>query len=157
MIVNEENDDQMASEPYDRGIAETRRMIDDPLTYAIIGAAQKVHGALGPGFVESTYQKALAKELVNRAIPFAAQPEYEVYYEGTCCGTYRPDMVVCEKVVIELKAVSRLAREHIAQAISYLKASGLGLALLLNFGAPSLQCRRLENRKKTNPPNPRIP
>jgi len=150
-------DDSERSKADDGDVAGTRRRIEDPLTYTIIGAAQKVHRALGPGFVESTYQKALSKELVNRKVPFAAQPEYEVFYEGLCCGTYRPDMVICDRLVVELKAVSNLAGEHFAQTISYLKASGLPLALLLNFGAPSLQCRRLENRNNMNPQNPKIP
>ena len=133
------------SQPDDPGMAETRKMIRDPLTYAIIGAAQKVHRTLGPGFRESTYQEALAKELLDREIAFESQPEYEVVYEGVVCGTYRPDMVVEKSVVLELKAVSALAGEHVAQTISYLKAAGLRTALLINLGAPSLQWRRFKN------------
>ena len=121
------------------------RAMRDPLTYAIIGAAQKVHMTLGPGFTESTYHAALSKELMLQEIPFQTQQEFEVFFEGTLCGTYRPDMVVGEKVVVELKAVSELAKEHRAQTISYLKASGLSRALLLNFGAASLEVRRLIN------------
>jgi len=129
----------------DRDVAETRRMLQDPLTYAIIGAAQKVHAALGPGFTESTYQAALCKELMIRDIPFQSQPEYEVFYEGTLCGVFRPDMVVHGQVVVELKAVSALSKEHRAQTISYLRASVLSTGLLINFGGPSLEVRRLKN------------
>ena len=143
--MGELDDNSEHSQPYDPGIAETKRMIRDPLTYVVIGAAQKVHRTLGPGFRESTYQQALAKELLDRKVPFASQPEYEVVYEGVVCGTYRPDMVVEKSVVLELKAVSALAGEHVAQTISYLKAAGLRTALLINLGAPSLQWRRFKN------------
>ena len=129
----------------DRDVAWTRRMLQDPLTYAIIGAAQKVHAALGPGFTESTYQAALCKELMLRDIPFQSQPEYEVFYQKTLCGVFRPDMVVYGQVVVELKAVSSLSKEHRAQTISYLRASELPTGLLINFGAASLEVKRFKN------------
>ena len=138
-------DDSERSKADDGDVAGTRRRIEDPLTYTIIGAAQKVHRALGPGFRESTYQQALAKELLDRKIPFASQPEYEVVYEGVLCGTYRPDIVVDENVVLELKAISSLTKDHMAQTLSYLKATGLRTALLLNFGTASLQWHRFRN------------
>ena len=122
---------------------------DDPVnafTYAIIGAAHKVHGTLGAGFTESTYHKALSRKLMLTGISFESQREFEVFYEGTLCGTYRPDMVVEGKVIVELKAVVDTIKEHRAQTISYLKASGLPVALLINFGSSSfLQVRRFEN------------
>ncbi len=121
---------------------------DDPinaLTYAVIGAAQKVHGTLGAGFTESTYHKALSKELMLNGISFESQREFEVFYENMLCGTYRPDMVVEGKVIVEPKAVVDTIKEHRAQTISYLKASGLPVALLINFGSASLQIRRFEN------------
>jgi len=123
----------------------TRRDVDDPITYGIIGAAQKVHRTLGPGFKESTYQKALSKELMIRNIWFVSQPEYQVFYEGVLCGTYQPDLVVCDTVLLELKAASTIAAEHKAQTLSYLRASGLQVALLINFGAKSLEYRRFVN------------
>ncbi|HUS46922.1 MAG TPA: GxxExxY protein [Phycisphaerae bacterium] len=129
----------------DAEIIRTRQAIRDPLTYAIIGAAQKVHSALGPGFAEATYQAAMQKELMNRKIPFESQREFEVFYEDTLCGTYRPDLVVADRVIVELKAVRELARDHWAQALSYLKASRLPAALLLNFGRSSLEVKRLKN------------
>ncbi|MCY2931890.1 MAG: GxxExxY protein, partial [Planctomycetota bacterium] len=112
--------------------------VDDPLTYGVIGAAQKVHTTLGPGFVEATYQRALSLELVARKIPFDTEREFEVFYNGVLCGTYRADMVIGGTLIVELKAVTDLAQEHFAQTISYLRASGLQLALLVNFGARSL-------------------
>jgi GxxExxY protein len=132
-------------EARERSLGTDGKQLHDPLTYEIIGAAQKVHRTLGPGFAESTYQAALAKELRLREIPFQQQQEFEVFYEGTLCGTYRPDMLVADKVVVELKAISELGSEHRAQTISYLKASGHRLGLLLNFGSTSLQVRRLRN------------
>jgi GxxExxY protein len=119
--------------------------IRDPVTYEIIGAAQRVHGILGPGFTESTYQAALERELSMRRVAFESQKQFEVRYEKTVCGTYIPDLVVAQEVVVELKAVDEFAAAHLAQAISYLKASGLRKGLLINFGAPSLQVRRMAN------------
>jgi GxxExxY protein len=122
-----------------------RAAIRDPLTFAIIGAAQKVHRTLGPGFKESTYQHAMEVELRICELRFSLQPEYDVKYEGVLCGKYQPDIVVENRVVLELKAVSALADEHIAQALSYLRASGLPVALLINFGSKSLTWKRFQN------------
>jgi len=80
-----------------------------------------------------------------KEVGFVSQPQYEVSYEGMLCGTYQPDLVVYDTVLLELKAVSALAAEHKAQTISYLKASGLPVALLINFGATSLEYRRFQN------------
>jgi GxxExxY protein len=124
---------------------EVQRGVDDPLTYGLIGAAQKVHRTLGPGFKESTYHKALTKEFMIKDIAFASQPQYQVYYEDMLCGVYQPDLVVMNTVLLELKAVSAIAPEHRTQTISYLKASGLQVALLINFGARSLEYRRFQN------------
>ena len=131
----------------DRGNGETasEAKIQDPVTYAVIGAAQKVHRTLGPGFVEATYHNALMKELTMQEVPFDSQREFDVYYEGTRCGTYRPDLVIENRVIVELKAVADICKEHRMQTISYLKASSLPTALLINFGAPSLEFRRLAN------------
>jgi GxxExxY protein len=122
-----------------------RTTVRDPLTFAIIGAAQKVHRTLGPGFKESTYQHAMEVELRMCEIRFATQPEYDVMYEGVLCGKYQADLVVENRVVLELKAVSALSDEHIAQALSYLRASGLPVVLLINFGAKSLTWKRFQN------------
>lgn len=117
----------------------------DPLTFAIIGAAQKVHRTLGPGFKESTYQHALEVELASCEIQFISQPEFDVMYEGVLCGKYQPDIVVGNRVVLELKAVTDVAGEHFAQTVSYLRASGLPVGPLINFGSKSLTSRRFQN------------
>jgi GxxExxY protein len=117
----------------------------DHVTYEIIGAAQRVHRVLGPGFAESTYQAALEKELSSRRVPFESQRQFEVRYEEVPCGMYIPDLVVAQEVIVELKAVDEFAPAHLAQAISYLRASGLQKALLINFGNRSLQVRRIRN------------
>jgi GxxExxY protein len=146
--MQEEPEDNLDLEPEPDPVPHRAKPRDfDPLTYAVIGAAQKVHRTLGPGFSEGTYQAALGKELMLRAIPFESQAEYEVYYEGMLCGRYKPDLVVSGRLVVELKAVVAVAKEHAAKTISYLKASGLPVALLLNFGALSLQVRRFKNTK----------
>ena len=129
----------------DSDSVELQQNVDDPLTYGVIGAAQKVHRTLGPGFKESTYHKALSKELMIKEIAFTSQPEYQVFYEDMLCGTYQPDLLVSDTVLLELKAVSAITPEHKAQTISYLKASGLRVALLINFGARSLEYRRFQN------------
>ncbi|RPI62053.1 MAG: GxxExxY protein [Planctomycetaceae bacterium] len=119
----------------------------DALTYAIIGAAQKVHSTLGPGFTENIYQAAMVRELMNRGIPFDAQKDIEIFYEGVLCGTYRPDLLVYGEVIVELKAVASTCKEHRVQTKSYMKASGLSAGLLLNFGAVSLDVQRFNNDK----------
>lgn len=124
------------------------REVSDALTYQIIGAAQKVHRTLGPGFTERTYHQALCKKLMMCSLAFESEREYEVYYEGVLCGTYRSDLTVDGTVIVELKAVAELAKEHRMQTISYLRASGLPIALLLNFGSTSLESRRFENKTK---------
>ena len=115
------------------------------LTHEIIGAAMRVHRILGPGFTEAVYHSAMTTELMRREIPFESQREFEVWYEGTLAGTFRPDLVVDNKVIVELKAVSELSSAHKAQTLSYLKASNLRVALLMNFGETSLTTKRLVN------------
>jgi len=113
------------------------------LTFAIIGAAMKVHRLLGSGFLEAVYQKALAHELRARNIPFQEQVHLPVMYKGELVGDYIADFVIDGKLIVEIKAVSRLNSVHQAQAMHYLTATGLRLALLLNFGAGSLEHRRV--------------
>jgi GxxExxY protein len=113
------------------------------LTFAIIGAAMEVHRLLGPGFLEAVYQKALARELRDRDIPFQEQVHLPIIYKGDLVGDYIADFVIDGKIIVEIKAVSRHNSAHQAQAIHYLTATGLRLALLLNFGAVSLQHHRV--------------
>jgi GxxExxY protein len=113
------------------------------LSYAVVGAAMEVHRSLGPGFLESVYEAALAHELALRGIPFEQQKRLPVQYKGQLVGDYVADFVVDGKIILELKAVSSFATAHEAQAHNYLAATGLRLAILLNFGAGSLQQKRI--------------
>jgi len=109
------------------------------LTYNIIGAAIEVHKVLGPGFLESVYQTALAHELDLRGITCQEQARLQVGYKEIIAGEYRADFVIDNKVIIEIKAVSELNEIHEAQLINYLKGTGYKVGLLVNFGASSLE------------------
>jgi GxxExxY protein len=113
------------------------------LSFAIIGAAMEVHKILGPGFLEAVYQLALEKELTLRRIPFQHQVELPVTYKGDLVGIYKADLIVDHKVVLEIKGISKLNTSHEAQALHYLAATGLQLAILINFGMSSLEYRRV--------------
>ena len=116
----------------------------DSRTYAIIGAAMEVHRQLGHGFLEAVYQEAVAIELGFARIPFRKEVELPVLYKGRKLKTlYKADFVCFDQVILELKAVSELTSVHEAQVLNYLKATGLSVGLLLNFGAHRLECRRL--------------
>ena len=130
-------------------------MINDPLTYKIIGCAMKVHNTLGNGFQEVIYQRCLAIELERTGIDFSREVEQTIFYDGIVVGTRRADFVVANQVVVELKAVIELADVHIAQAKNYVVAYDFNLGLLINFGTESLEYRRIFNTKK-NPANPKI-
>ncbi len=116
----------------------------DPRTYAIIGAAMEVHQQLGHGFSEPVYQEAMAIELGLVAIPFQKEVELPVVYKGQKLKTfYKADFLCFESVIVELKALSDLSSVHEAQVLNYLKATGLSVGFLLNFGASRLEFRRL--------------
>jgi GxxExxY protein len=105
----------------------------DGLAKTVIGAAIEVHRELGPGYLESVYEQALAVEFGIRGITFVRQPAVGVTYKGEPVGNDRLDFLVAERLVVELKAVEQLAPIHTAQVISYLKATNLTLGLLINF------------------------
>jgi len=111
----------------------------DQLARDVIGAAIEVHRILGPGFLESVYEKALSIELKLRGIPFKRQLSLGVQYKGERVGEGRMDILVKDALIVELKTVDSLAPIHKAQTISYLKATGLKLALLINFNVPVLK------------------
>ena len=124
--------------------ADFQKSNKDPQTYAIIGAAMEVHRQLGHGFLEAVYQEALAIELANREIPFQREIPLPIFYKGTRlhCG-YRADFVCFGEIVVELKAIGELTGVDEAQTINELKATKLNRALLINFGAPSMEYKRL--------------
>ena len=120
-------------------------VIHPELSYEIMGAAFEVHNVLGPGFMESLYEETLARELKARNVPFERQKEVTVVYKGQTIGSHRLDMVVDGKVVLELKAVSELTDAFKQQVLSYLKATGLRLGILINFGTSEVRCVRIAN------------
>ena len=113
------------------------------LTRKIIGSAIDVHKAVGPGFSERIYAKALQHELQERKVPFVVEQTIRVKYRGKLLGTHRLDLVVKDAVVVELKAVYEINNFHVAQMLSYLKASEKHLGLILNFARGKLEIRRV--------------
>ena len=117
------------------------------LTSKIIGCAMKVHSALGNGFQEVIYQRALVIEMVDSGLSFSREHEMPIYYKQKQIGTRRADFLVEEKISVELKAITSLEDVHLAQAINYLEAYDLEIGLLINFGSKSLIFKRLANKK----------
>lgn len=120
------------------------RTFDDPLTERIIRCIVRVHRKLGPGFLESVYRNALMIELRRASLNARHEQEIRIYYEGQEVGLHRLDLVVEGQVIIELKTVESLSPAHYAQVRSYLKATGLKLALLVNFSKERSDFRRIE-------------
>ena len=120
------------------------KMVYSKESYDIIGAAMRVHSALGCGFTEKVYQDALAVEFGESNIPFQREVEIRVTYRGKeLPSTFIPDFVCFEKIIVELKAVKELDDMHRSQAYNYAKIAGYKLALLINFGESSLAYERL--------------
>ncbi len=116
----------------------------DPRTFAIIGAAMEVHRQLGCGFLEAVYQEALALEFAVNNIPFKREVCLPIQYKGKLLATaYCADFICFDSVVVELEALAHMSGTEEAQVINYLKATSYEVGLLLNFGASSLQHRRL--------------
>lgn len=113
------------------------------LTDQIIASAISVHKELGPGFLESFYEQAVAIELSRQLIPFHRQLPVLIHYKGAVIGTHRMDLVVDNKVVVELKAVKDIDDAHLATCMSYLKATRLQVGLIINFSAAKIRIRRV--------------
>lgn len=112
--------------------------------YAIIGAAMDVHNELGVGFLEAVYQEALEVELASRSIPFSSQPLIPIHCKNQVLKkTYIADLLVFEKIIVEIKAIDRFSGHDEVQLLNYLKATDLELGLLINFGAAKLEWKRL--------------
>jgi GxxExxY protein len=115
-------------------------LVDEGLTEQIIGAAIEVHRLMGPGLLESSYQLCFCRELDLRGIPFRSQVELPVVYEGVRLDAgYRIDVVVAEKVVVELKSVEKILPVHEAQLLTYLRLGGYNVGFLINFNVPLLK------------------
>lgn len=115
----------------------------EALSGRILEAAVAVHKTLGPGFLESVYQNAMEVALRHRELPFEAQKEIHVFFEGEDVGLHKLDLVVGAEIVVELKAVKAFEDIHYAQVKSYLKATGHRVGLLLNFNVPTLVVKRI--------------
>lgn len=119
------------------------------LTYKIIGCAMEVHKHLGNGFQEVVYQRALAIEMQMQGIAFSREHEMPLQYKGHDIGTRRVDFFVEDNIMVEIKAIINLEDVHLAQAMNYVEAYDLEIGLLINFGAKSLQHKRVHNNNKS--------
>ncbi len=116
----------------------------DPQTVAIIGAAMEIHRTLGHGFLEPVYQEAATIEFPLRQIPYEHEVLFEIHYKGSLLAThYRADFVCFGNIIVEFKAQSQLTSADEAQLLNYLKATGYQRGLLVNFGAPRLEYKRM--------------
>ncbi len=123
------------------------KVIYPNLSYNIIGIAMEVHRRLGSGFLEKLYENALMILFQKNGINVQTQVPYEVEFENQIIGNYFADIVIENKIVLEIKAVKRILDLHKAQTINYLKASGLKLGIILNFGEGKLTSERVINLK----------
>ena len=132
-------------------------MQHEELTRKIIGCAMAVHSALGNGFQEVIYQRALVIELTDCGLNFSREHEMDIFYKDQKVGNRRVDFFVEEKVMVEIKALIKLEDVHLAQAMNYIQAYELEIGLLINFGSRSLEFKRIHNNKKSgksfNPAN----
>jgi GxxExxY protein len=122
-------------------------MLHEDLTKSIIGCAMRVHSELKSGFQEKIYQTALDIELRFNNISFIAEREMDIFYRNQMIGMRRVDFLIENKIIVEIKAVSKLEDIHLAQALNYLECMNLPVGLLINFGCQSLEFKRLHNNK----------
>ena len=122
--------------------------LHEQLTERVVGVAIAMHRVLGPGFLESIYEEGFTHELCARKISFERQVPVNVGYLGKVIGLHRLDLLIEGKVVVELKAIKQIDDVHIAVALSYLKASGLNIALILNFAQATVGVKRVVHGKR---------
>jgi len=122
-------------------------MLHEDLTRKIIGAAMRVHGEMKTGFQELIYHRAMEIELAFEKVAFESEREMNIYYRDQIIGKRRVDFMIEKSVILEIKAVSKLEDVHLAQALNYLECMNLTVGLLINFGATSLEFKRLHNKK----------
>jgi GxxExxY protein len=120
-------------------------MKHEDITHKIIGCAMKVHSTLGNGFQEVIYQRALAIEMEKQGLGFQREMEMTILYDGIDIGTRRVDFFVEENIMVEIKALIKMEEVHLAQAMNYCQAYNLPIGLLINFGAKSLEFKRVYN------------
>jgi GxxExxY protein len=118
-------------------------LLEKGITEKVLGASFKVLNTLGSGFLEKVYENALTLELRNEKLSVEQQRPLQITYAGSPVGEYRADLVINNRVLLEIKAAKQLDPTHEAQLINYLKAAGIRVGLLLNFGRPKLQYKRL--------------
>ena len=123
-------------------------LLYEDLTGKILEACFEVSNELGAGFLESVYHKSLVIALRQKGLQVLSEVPVSVTFRGQNVGEFYADLVVDEKVIVELKAVSALAKEHIAQVLNYLYAGGMDVGLLVNFGTSKIEYRRLERRER---------
>ena len=122
-------------------------MLHSDLTEKIIGCAFEVQNELGSGFLESVYEKAMVVVLKDAGVPVQAQAPITVAFRGVSVGSFFADLLIAERVIVEIKVVSQISAQHRAQLINYLNATGISVGLLINFGNPRLEYRRLTASK----------
>jgi len=125
--------------------------MNDHLSEKIIGCAYTVANTLGAGFLEKVYENAFAHELRKQGLEVAQQSGITVYYDGIVAGEYIADLLVENEILVELKAVKSLDNVHMAQCMNYLKATKLQACLLINFGVPHIEVKRIVNSRQQNP------
>ena len=125
------------------------RRYPDTLTESILGAVFEVANTLGAGFLEKVYERALLYELRLRGIQAVGQTSFSVIYKGQVVGEYFADIVVEKTVVVELKCVEHLGKDHLAQCLNYLRASGMEVCLLINFQRAMVEWKRVALSSKT--------
>ncbi len=125
------------------------KLILSDKTFNIIGAAMEVHNTIGCGFTEPIYQEAFEEELRLRGIPYQREKTFNIVYKGKVLKKeFRPDFICYDEIIVELKAVQDIVDEYYSQVYNYLKATGLRLGMLINFGKKSLEYKRIPCDKK---------